>query len=280
MGVSSTQPADLQPLTGRPSFGQYLSDLRNRSDFIVTMPRHDVKAQNAGTFLGNIWLLANPLLTTAIYFLIFGLLLEVDRGVDNFLVFLIIGVLFFGLFSGAATGGSKVIKKNQALVRSIQFPRAALPIAHALAELYAFLPGLIVICLVALVTGEVPNAQWLALPVIVAVLWVFVCGVSLICARGGHAMPDLPAVLPHIVRLGFYSSGTLYEPSRFTEDERVLAFFDINPMYQFLTLARWSVSEHEVNSWFFVTAPLWAFATFAFGFVFFWRADHTYGAER
>ena len=279
MAVSS-HPTRLQPVAGRQRFVEYLRELGERREFISTMPRHDLRAQNMDTALGNLWFLVNPLLLTAVYFVIFGVLLEVDRGVENYISFLVIGVLVFRYFSGSITTASRIMGRNETLVRSLYFPRAALPLASALGSFYTFLPGLLVMIVIVLSTGEVPDWEWFYLPVVLAIAFSFMTGAVLISARLGHVFPDLHSLLPHVTRLFFYASGTLYDPERFTDNEAVLTLFDINPMYQILSLTRWSLMDYEINNWFFVTAPLWALGLLTVGFVYFWRGEMSYGAQQ
>ncbi len=275
-----TAPApDLRPVAGRPPLGQYLRELADRREFIRTMPRHDLHAQNMDTVLGNLWFLADPLLSSGVYFVIFGLLLEVDRGVDNYLAYLVIGVLIFRYFSSATIAAARVMDRNETLMRSLYFPRAALPLSSALGSFYTLVPGFAVMVLVVLVTGEVPTWRWLLLPVVATMAFAFVTGAVLLLARLGSHFRDLHSLLPHLTRLLFYVSGALYDPRRFDiGDAEVL--FDINPMYELLSLARWCLMEHDVKGWFWLAAAAWGLVTLAVGFVVFWRGEAGYGSGR
>lgn len=275
-----TEAPELVPVTGHSSLREYVGELWDRREFIRAMPRHDLHAQNLDTALGNLWFLINPLLLTGVYWLIFGVLLDVNRGSDNYLVFLIIGVLLYRFFAGTTVAASQSMFRNRGLVRSLYFPRAVIPISVGLSNLYTLMPGLLVMAITALLAGEVPDWRWLLFPVVVAITFVFVTGSILLFARLGHSFRDLSSVLPHVTRLGFYASGVLYEPERFTSNTAVLALFDINPLYQFSSLGRWSIMEQDVNWWFWLTAPAWALASLGFGFVYFWRAETSYGSER
>ena len=74
MAVSDT--STLQPISGRASLRSYLGQIWERREFIATMPRHELHAENLDTALGNFWLLLNPLLLSAVYWLVFGALLD------------------------------------------------------------------------------------------------------------------------------------------------------------------------------------------------------------
>lgn len=275
----SAAPPTLHPVAGRPSLGRYLSELADRREFIRTMPRHDLHAQNMHTVLGNLWFLVDPILSTAVYYVIFGLLLDVDRGVDNYIAYLVIGVLIFRYFSSATVTATRVMRRNETLMRSLYFPRASLPLSSAIGSFYTLLPGLGVMALVVILTGELPTWRWLLLPMVLATTFAFVTGAVLLVARLGSHFADLHSLLPHLTRLLFYVSGALYDPSRF-DTAGLDIFFDVNPMYQLLTLARWCLMEQDANPWFWLTAPAWALGSLVVGFVVFWRGEATYGSGR
>ena len=58
--MTVTDIATLEPITGRPTMREYLGQLRDRREFIVTMPRHELHAENLDTVLGNVWFLPSP----------------------------------------------------------------------------------------------------------------------------------------------------------------------------------------------------------------------------
>src|ERR1700744_4398543 len=87
------------------------------------------------SFLGQAWQLLTPLLNIAVYYLIFGLLLQTSRGVPNFIAFLTVGVFVFSFCQSSLVTGAKAITGNVGLVRALQFPRAVLPMSTTLRAL-------------------------------------------------------------------------------------------------------------------------------------------------
>ena len=122
------------------SFMSYISKLAERREFIIKVPKHELRSQQMGTLLGNVWHLLNPILSIAVYALIFGVILKVDRGVNNFVSFVAVGVFIFSFTQKSVITGSQSLIKNRGLIRSISFPRALLPITSVTTEFLAFLP--------------------------------------------------------------------------------------------------------------------------------------------
>lgn len=281
MTSSEPQGTDaLRPVAGRPDLRTYLSELAARRDYLLVVPREELRAQNLDTVLGSFWLLLDPIVQTAIYTLVFGVLLGVDRGIDNFVVYLLAGILTMGYLSQTLNKGANTMSRNRTLVRSLYFPRAVIPASDALFALYNYLPGFVVLLVVASVTGDPPTWRWLLLPVVLGLIFVFMSGLLFATARLGHHLPDLSNLVSHITRLLFYTSGAIFDPVQFSSRQSVLIFFEINPLYQYFSLLRWAVLGRPMPGWFWVSTPLISFGVLVLGFVYFWRGELSYGDER
>ncbi|MGV9573970.1 ABC transporter permease, partial [Streptomyces nigra] len=81
----------------RPSLFEYVRQLWDRRHFILAFSRAKLTAQYSQAKLGQLWQVATPLLNAAVYFLIFGLILEADRGMSRevYVPFLVTGVFVF-----------------------------------------------------------------------------------------------------------------------------------------------------------------------------------------
>ena len=208
--------SELRTIQACPPLPEYLRGLWNRREFSRFVPANHVRSAHLDTALGNAWFLLNPILQIAIYFLLFGLLIDADRGVDNYLAYLTIGVLSFNLVSQSFLGASRCIPNNTALIRSLYFPRASIPITALLSSIYTFGPALLVMVACALLAGESPSIRWLLLPVVLLMLFLILLGFVMAIARVGSYFGDLHSLLPHLRRMLFYGSGVLFDPLSFT----------------------------------------------------------------
>ena len=74
--MNVTDPAaDLRPLTTVLPARDYLAEMWSRRDFAVALPLEEVRSAHQDTLLGNVWHLANPMLSVAVYYLVFGVML-------------------------------------------------------------------------------------------------------------------------------------------------------------------------------------------------------------
>ena len=85
--------------------------------------------------LGQLWQVLTPLLNAGVYYLIFGLLLSTNRGVPDYISFLVTGVFVFNFTQRAFITSSQVIRDTLPLIRALYFPRACLPLGYVLIEL-------------------------------------------------------------------------------------------------------------------------------------------------
>ena len=256
----------------------YLGEVWRRRDFAILVPVQDLRAQNMGSALGQLWHLLNPALMVAVYFLIFGVILDTSRGVDNFLGFLIVGVVWFHLTQRVVQDAAVCIPRNLGLIRSVQFPRILLPAATVNGQTAAFVPALVLALAAVIATGERPSLRWLALIGVLAAQFVFNFGAALLVARIGAAVPDLRQLLPHVFRLLFYASGVIFSVDAFVTSESWRRAFALNPLYDVITCARWCLLGEPVDSWVVAGMLAWGAVLLVAGFAVFWRSDQRLGA--
>src|ERR1051326_7559808 len=85
----------LRPSSARPTLAFYLRKVWERRHFIVAYATARNVSMYTEARLGQLWQVLTPLLNSAVYYLIFGVILGTNRGVPNFLGFLITGIFIF-----------------------------------------------------------------------------------------------------------------------------------------------------------------------------------------
>ncbi len=254
----------------------YVAAMWSRRSYVWYVARSTLREKQMNSVLGNIWHLLNPLLQIAVYYVIFGVVLEVDRGVDNFITFLAIGTLAYTFCQRSTLSGAGSIVKNLGLVRAVEFPRAVLPFTSTLTETLSMLPSLLVIGVVAVVTGETPSPRWLLLIPVMGVLAVFNLGAALFAARATSVVRDVEQILPFVFRILLYASGVLFSAAEFAEGS-YRWFFTLNPVYAFLTIARWTILGSDVSLSLLLSAGIWTVVLTVTGFLWFRAGEASYG---
>ena len=302
MSATTTEPAGtstdgLIELGGLPSVREYVASMWARREFATNMAAGELRSQNFDTVLGNVWHVLNPLLLVAVYFLMFGLILNASRGTPNFIGFLAVGIFTYTFLQRSAMSGASSIVGNLGLIRSLQFPRAMLPVAAVVKEALAFGSTAFVMVVVVIITemqacaaADAPavcetftvpiSASWLMFPVLFLAMLTFGLGAAFFTARLTDHVRDTANVLPYLFRIGFYISGVLYPVDRFVQAEWQRDVFNANPFYAFTTLVRHYLMPTYTTDdvgvlWAWIVG--WSVSLFVFGLLFFRARENRYG---
>lgn len=264
----------------RPSQLEYIRQLWGRRYFIVQYARARNEAKYTATALGQVWQVLTPLLNAAVYYLIFGVLINTKRGVPNYIAFLVVGTFIFTYTQSSVLGGSKSISGNLSLVRALHFPRATLALASTIVELQQLFVAVPVMCAIVVLTGEPITWSWLLLIPALVLQTMFNSGLGLIFARATSQMRDVEQLLPFVLRTWMYFSGIFFVIHRFARQAPipVRAVLEGNPGYVYIEAARGALmTSNPVAPYIWPLAVFWAVFTFVVGFVYFWRAEERYG---
>ena len=269
----------LQRAGARLPVVEYLRRLWQRRWFVAAYTSASNAEGYEGSFLGQAWQLLTPLLNIAVYYLIFGLLLNTSRGVPNFIAFLSIGVFMFAFCTSSLTDGAKAITRNLGLVRALQFPRAVLPISTTLVGLTQLLTSLVVLIPILLLSGVTPALHWVLLAPAIALQALFCLGLSFVVARFGAQVPDATQLLPFVSRVWMYASGVMYSVAVFTKGHPTIGvILRYNPGAVYLELARSALLPGNPASLHLWAVGLgWGVLMLVFSFLYFWRGEEKYG---
>ncbi|ARF55571.1 ABC transporter permease [Streptomyces gilvosporeus] len=269
----------------RPSLPAYLGQLWQRRYFITSFATARVVAQYTTAKLGQIWQVLTPLLNAAVYYLIFGVLLDTKKSVPDYIPFLVTGVFIFTFTQNSVLSGTRAISGNLGLVRALHFPRACLPISICLAQLQQLLYSMSALVVILLCFGQVPSWSWLLAFPALALQFLFNTGMSLVMARLGSRTPDLAQLMPFIMRTWMYASGVMFSISRILVGKHlpqiVVVLLNGNPAAVYIDLMRFALIDSFTHKqlpphvWAFAAG--WALLAGVAGFVYFWKAEERYG---
>lgn len=193
-----------------PSFRRTLGGLRRYRHLLRNLVMKDLKLKYRGSVIGFMWSLANPLLMTIVYTFAFRGIMR--TGGEDFVFYLMLGLLAWTFFSSSASMSTASIADNGGLVKSIWFPRAILPTATVLFNLAQYLLTVLVFLPLMLAYYQVPlAAPMLLFPVFVALQTLFTIGVALILSTSAAFFRDVR----HLVDIGlgvlFWLTPIVYE---------------------------------------------------------------------
>jgi teichoic acid transport system permease protein len=272
---------NLSRVGARPPLGQYVSLLWERRYFLWADARAKVASGTRQSLLGKAWLVLDPLINGAVYFLVFGLLMKNARGIDNFIGYLLIGVFLFQFTTHSINGGARSVQSGKNLIRAFTFPRAALPISVVLRNLLSLGPTLVTLAALIYFIAPAEEYTWrIALvPAALALQVMFTTGLALLVARWAAALPDITNLIGMVMRVWLYASAVFFSFDTLLADEPELQrLLEANPMFIVLDIVRDCVlyaTTPDPMRWVWLGG--WAVGTLLIGFVTFWQAEESYG---
>lgn len=273
---------ELRRVGTRPPLREYFTELFDRRHFIWAGARGEALTRYSNERLGALWHIIRPMLDAVFYGVIFGLVLQMARGMDNYVAFVIIGIFMFQLSSRAISGGVTLIRSSKAMVRAFAFPRASLAMSDVLRELMTSMPaiGVMIAAIMIVPPHELPTASWALFPVILFLHTVMNLGFTLFFGWLGSVLPDLAQAVSFVTRILMYASAVIFPIDRFVDHPTVLAIVQSNPIYVALDMYRSvlvSGAFPGAESWLILAG--WALGSLAVGFGFFWWNEERYGRE-
>ncbi|MFD2796810.1 ABC transporter permease [Promicromonospora vindobonensis] len=272
---------NLSRVGARPPLGQYIGLLWERRHFLWADARAKVASGTRQSLLGKAWLVLNPLIDGAVYFLIFGLLMKNARDIENFVGYLLIGVFLFQFTTQSINGGARSVQQGKNLIRAFTFPRAALPISVVLRNLLNLGPTLVTLAALIYFMPPAEEYTWrIALVAGALALQVmFTTGLSLLVARWAAALPDVTNLIGMVMRVWLYASAVFFSFDNLLADNPDLqVWLEANPMFIVLDIVRDCVlyaTTPDPMRWVWLGG--WAVGTLLVGFITFWSAEESYG---
>ncbi|MFD5697576.1 ABC transporter permease [Streptomyces lasiicapitis] len=284
-------PADLAARHGltvsgaRPTLPAYVRQLWARRHFITAFATAKLTAQYSQAKLGQLWQIMTPLLNAAVYYFIFGVLMNTKHGVPDYVPFLVTGVFVFTFTQQSVMAGTRAVSGSLGLVRALHFPRASLPLSYCLQQLQQLLFSLCALVVILLAFGVPPTVSWLLAIPALALQFTFNAGLALVMARLGSQTPDVAQLMPFVLRTWMYVSGVMWSIDTVLRDHHlphaVTVLLEANPAAVYIDLMRFALidsfhaSQLPAHVW--AWAAGWALLAGVGGFIYFWKAEETYG---
>lgn len=261
-----------------PAGGFFDFDLRalwEHRELIYFMVWREVKSKYKQTVLGFGWTIVQPLLTTAIFWVIFSQFARVQSDGIPYPLFAFSGLLPWNYFSQAVSRSSSGLVGNANLVGKVYFPRLILPLSAVLVPIIDFLISLVVFIVLMLWYGMVPTAAVLALPLFMFVAFLTALGMGLWLSALHVKYRDVAVLVPFVVQVWMYASPVIYPLTMIPKWWQ--AWYGLNPLVGVVTGVRWALTGGALPDARITAISLIAVvAIFVSGLVYFRRAERQF----
>ena len=201
-------------------------ELYRYRELLKTSIQKEIRGKYKGSILGVLWSFLNPLLMVVVYAIVFPYLMRMTQ--DNYLVFLIVGVIPWVFFTNVVTSGCNCVWINGNIIKKVYFPREILPISVVGAGLVNFAISCIIILIFCLFSGIGFSINLLWLPVIAIVQCMLSLGMLFILSAINVYVRDIEYLVQFIMNLVFYATPIIYNVSIFPAKFRWVLY--LNPL--------------------------------------------------
>ncbi|MBY0687182.1 ABC transporter permease [Microbacterium marinilacus] len=140
-----------------PGRGRGIVDVFQWRYLLRLLIRKGTATRYRNSALGWTWSYVKPLIQFLVYWLIMGFIFGMDRGLENYPVYLFSGFIAVNFFNEAFGNATTAIVDNRALVKKIYLPRELFPIAAVWVAFVHFLPQVAILLVVCLLSGWLPS---------------------------------------------------------------------------------------------------------------------------
>lgn len=261
---------------GLPPLIRYWKSLWSRRTFIAEYSRSELREQHFDSLFGQMWLVLNPLLLSAVYFLLI-IIIQGSSDVTRY-AHLTATLFLFYLVANSLTGGVKSITAGQRLILNTAFPRIMLPISAVVIAIAKFIPTLLVFLIIRTVLGLPYTWEMLwAFPVLLITIFLAL-GLAITISCINVYFRDIASFLPYLTRTLLYLSPILYEASALKP--KLLAIEAFNPLFPILdSWSRTLVHGQAPQSSSLLAGLAWAAGVFLIGTYFFLSREREFAVR-
>jgi lipopolysaccharide transport system permease protein len=237
-----------------------LREVWHYRDLLIMLLKRDFITFYKQTILGPLWFFLQPIMTTAMFVIIFNRVARIDVGDAPPVIFYLAGVTIWNYFSDSLTKTSTVFKDNASVFGKVYFPRLIMPLSIVCSALlkFAIQFGLFVLAVLyfTFVTEQIhPNLWALMTPVLILMMAAFALGLGMIFSSMTTKYKDLTFLLTFGIQLFMYATPIIYPSSALPDKYR--SILELNPLAGIVECFRYGyLGTGEFNPYALVTSAV------------------------
>lgn len=210
----------------KPRYLLQLKDVYRYRSLIWNLVMRELKARYRGSGLGFLWSFLNPLLYCSVYALVFAVYLRF--GTEDYVVFLISGLLPWLWFSSSLLEASNSILAGGNLIKRVLFPAEVLPLVVVLSNCVNFLLSLPILLLFVIFFKRPIGLAILSLPLVMLIQTVLTIGLAFMFSALCVHYRDVQHILANVLNLWFFLTPIIWPLKQIPELFRITV--NINPV--------------------------------------------------
>jgi lipopolysaccharide transport system permease protein len=233
VNIEKEQNWDLEIKAKANIFNLHLKEVWNYRDLLLLFVKRDFVSVYKQTILGPLWFFIQPIFTTLIFSVVFGMLAKIGTDGIPGPLFYLAGTVAWNYFAECLAKTSTVFRDSAGIFGKVYFPRLVMPLSIVISNLIKFGVQFLLFMIVLvwyMAKGEDvhPNIYILLFPVIMVLMALHGLGIGLIITALTTKYRDLAFLVAFGVQLIMYATPVIYPLSAVPEKYRAL--LSLNPL--------------------------------------------------
>jgi lipopolysaccharide transport system permease protein len=204
------------------------------SELIKNLVTSDLKVKYQSSVLGFVWSMLNPLLMMLVLYVVFSNIFRFEQ--EHFDLYLLIGIIAWRfLANGTMTAMTSIVGKPS-LVTKIYIPREILTFSLTMSAFISSILEFAVLIPLLLILGASLSLTILLFPLIHALYFLIVYGISLSLASLYVYFRDLNQIWDIVLQVGFYTAPIIYPLS--VVPEKYMFYYMLSPITRLMMMYR------------------------------------------
>jgi lipopolysaccharide transport system permease protein len=247
-------------------------------DRLIAAVGHDVRQRFAGSLLGSIWVVLNPMLLMTLYTVIYVAILKVrPASLDTwgYVILVLSGLVPILMFNESLIVGTGAVASQRNLLLNTVFPAELMPARAILAAQPSGLISILLVAFASLASGRARIDVLLWLPALWVSMMMFVLGIVWILSLISLVFRDIQQALGVIAMTLMILSPAAYTPEMVPDALRLVLY--LNPLSYFVLWSQDVVCYGRSPSLMTVgVAMLLSLVSFVCGFHFFLKTKFVF----
>ncbi|MCR5793440.1 MAG: ABC transporter permease [Lachnospiraceae bacterium] len=171
-----------------------------------------IKLKYRRSYLGILWTLLEPIMTTIILTIVFGTWFKKD--IDKFPVFILGGRLLYSFYSESTKTAMRSVRANASMIKKVYVPKYLYPVSCILYNFIIFLISLIVMVGTGIIFKVKPTLYIFVSVLPLLVLLLLAIGTSMILSTVAVFFRDMEYLWNVGLMMIMYASAIFYDPSK------------------------------------------------------------------
>ncbi|OAS20529.1 ABC transporter permease [Paenibacillus oryzisoli] len=196
----------------------------------------ELKNRYAGSSLGAVWNVLQPLFQILIFTYIFSQVMIAKipnmESSSAFAIYLCAGLIPWISFSDIVVRGSNVFLVNSTYLKKLAIPEYIFMLQVSLTSTIILFISMVLLFLIVLILGQIVTLLWLIIPIVLFMLVVFATGIAFVVATVNVFFKDVGQFLVSFIQIWMWLTPIVYIkellPTSFA------SLINYNPVYYFI----------------------------------------------